>query len=154
MVNKLGNDFLNNIMWNKEYPFIPEITNDVGFTIHELDIIEMYDEQFKEFYAGIVYKIYNKDFVWIRYYHKRIRKNVDYVCSANELLPHTRSCTPPKLQVDEFNNGCFNILEHFLGEMYTDLYYEELRAEDDWHFDEDKFDAKRQEEVNKIKSKY
>ena len=154
MVNKLGNDFLNNIMWNKEYPFIPEITNDVGFTIHELDIVEIYGFQFKEYYAGIVYKIYDKDHIWVRFKHKWIKHPIDDILPANEIFPHTRNCKPPKIQIDEFNNGWANILIDILGQIYSDVYPTELNAENDWHFDKDKFDAKRQEEVNKIKSKY
>ena len=60
MINKYGNDFKNNIFWNKEYPFIPEVTNDAGFTIHEGDIVDFIDPDYKRLYAARVYKIYDK----------------------------------------------------------------------------------------------
>ena len=154
-INKYGNDFKNNIMWNKEYPFIPEITNDDGFTIHEDDIVEFYDPYDRKYYAARVCKIYNKDLIWTRYtsYGKTI---TNFILPANRLLPHDHSsCKPPKYEdFDTMFDGCFNWFEHFLGQVYSRLYSKELSLPNDWHFDEDKFTAKRLEEVAKIKNKY
>lgn len=153
-VNKYGNDFRNNIMWNMEYPFIPEITNDNGLTIHEGDILEYYDEYDKKYVAVRVYKIYSKDKIWTR---EILSKN--QICSfdvtANRLLPHIHpECKPPRDEVDEFDNqGFHNWLETFLGSCYSQKYPTELNEPDDWHFDEDKFTAKRLEEVAKLKNK-
>lgn len=162
MVNKYGNDFLNNIMWNKEYPFIPEVTNDNGFTIHEQDIVDFYsrgpvDGDGIRLYAGRVYKIYDKDHIWIRYY--AYKKHIfDFDVIANELLPHT-SCEPfPPSEVDSFNTppkGMMNVnrLEIYLSSVYNDLYSDELSLENDWHFDENKYENKRLMEVAKLKEK-
>ena len=153
-VNKYGNDFRNNIMWNMEYPFIPEITNDNGLTIHEGDILEYYDEYDKKYIAVRVYKIYSKDKIWTRYIdfgHEIYSRDL----TANEFLPHVHlKLKVPKCEIDEFNNqGFHNWLEDFLGSCYSQKYPTELNEEDDWHFDEDKFTAKRLEEVAKLKNK-
>ncbi|MCM1196992.1 MAG: hypothetical protein NC310_08010 [Roseburia sp.] len=152
MINKYGNDFKNNIMWNKEYPFIPEVTNDVGFTIHEGDIVEFYDKYDKRYYAARVYKIYNKDFIWTRCDFPHV-KQCDHIESANTFLPHLSNATPPKL-VNFENQGVFNYLEHFLSQVYSELYDEELSLPDDWHFDDEKYEKKRLEEVARLKNKY
>lgn len=157
MVNKYGNDFLNNIMWNKEYPFIPEVTNDKGFTIHEQDIVDFYSSgpcigDGIKLYAGRVYKIYDKDHIWIRFYAYR-KHIVDFDVIANELLPHNSNLPYPPNEVDSFNNGRANELEFFLSSVYGDLYYDELKLEDDWHFDDDKYENKRLMEVAKLKEK-
>lgn len=152
MVNKYGNDFKNNIMWNKEYPFIPEITNDAGFTIHEGDIVEFYDKYDKRFYAARVYKIYNKDFIWTRCDFPHV-KQCNHIESANTFLPYTHNTTPPKL-IDFDNQGISNELEGFLGLVYSRIYPEELNLPDDWHFDDEKYEAKRLEEVAHLKNKY
>ena len=154
-VNKYGNDFKNNIMWNKEYPFIPEITNDDGFTIHEDDIVEFYDSYYKTFNAARVCKIYNKDLIWTRFINRE-HKMSTFVLPANELMPHIHpSCKPPKFEdFDTIFDGFFNWLEHFLAQVYSTLYSKELSLPNDWHFDDDKFEAKRLEEVAKLKSKY
>lgn len=153
-VNKYGNDFRNNIMWNKEYPFIPEITNDAGLTIHEGDILEFYEDCYKRFVAVRVYKIYDENMIWVRFIN--IERGISSTdLKANKLLPHIHpECKPPKDETDDFDNqGFSNELEWFLGSCYFYKYSKELsRSEDDWHADYDKFDAKRLEEVAKIKS--
>ena len=68
-VNKYGNDFKNNIMWNQEYPFIPEVTNDDGLVIKENEIYEFYEKNLKKFYPVRVVKIYNKDYIWGHFYN-------------------------------------------------------------------------------------
>ena len=152
MVNKYGNDFKNNIMWNKEYPFIPEITNDDGFSIHEDDIVEFYDPYYKTFNAVRVCKIYNKDFIWTRFINIE-HKMSTFILPANRLLPHVHpSCKPPKFE--DFDNQGINYLNLFLTHVYATIYQEELKLPNDWHFDEDKFTAKRLEEVAKLKNKY
>ncbi len=155
-VNKYGNDFKNNIMWNKEYPFIPEVTNDYGFTIHEGDIVDYYNKYRKKYFAYRVTKIYNKDYVWCRYQdyegHKKISVLTDHVISSNDLSPYISGVEKPK--PDEFDNQPFNDLNFFLTHVYSDLYGDELALPNDWHCDEEKFEAKRLEEVKKLKSKY
>lgn len=158
MVNKYGNDFLNNIMWNKEYPFIPEVTNDNGFTIHEQDIVDFYSTSIiegkgTELYAGRVYKIYDKDHIWIRYYAYRKYIFNDFHINSNILMPHTSNKPFPPSEVDSFNNGRGNELEMFLGSVYHDLYSDELKLKDDWHVDDDKYENKRLMEVAKLKDK-
>ena len=151
-VNKYGNDFKNNIMWNKEYPFIPEVTNDYGFTIHEGDIVDYYDSYYSKDKAARVYKIYNKDYIWTRIINPE--KNLsNYVVSSNKLFPYTSKTKIPPLE-DINNQGIWNHLEHFLSYVYSDLYSDELSLPDDWHFDEEKYEAKRLEEVAKLKNKY
>ena len=154
-VNKYGNDFRNNIMWNKEYPFIPEITNDFGLTIHEGDILEFYHKHRHKYYAVRVYKIYDKDIIYTRYINPE-HKIAVFELTANELLPHIHSnCKPPRDQTDEFDNqGFYNELERFLSSCYAQKYPTELELPDDWHFDEEKYEAKRLEEVAKLKNKY
>lgn len=154
MVNKYGNDFLNNIMWNKEYPFIPEVTNDNGLTIHEQDIVDIYFDGYRglKLYSGRVYKIYDKDHIWIRFYSYRKHISNAHI-KANELLPHNSNLPYPPNEVDSFNNGRANELEFFLSSVYGDLYYDELKLEDDWHFDDDKYENKRLMEVAKLKEK-
>ncbi len=152
MINKYGNDIKNNIMWNKEYPFIPEVTNDAGFTIHEGDIVDYYDEYYKKYFAGRVYKIYNKDFIWVRIWD--IENHIsNFVQSSNIFVPHMSNAKVPPFE-DFDNQDIFNALEGFLAHVYSDLYDEELSLPDDWHFDDEKFEAKRLEEVAKLKNKY
>ena len=151
-VNKYGNDFKNNIMWNKEYPFIPEVTNDAGFTIHEGDIVDYYSSYYGKNKAARVYKIYNKDYIWTRVINPE-KKLSNYVLSSNELFPYTSNTKIPPLE--DFNNiGVFNSLRHFLSWVYSDLYSTELILPGERTFDEDLYQAKRQEEVDKIKNKY
>ncbi len=152
MVNKYGNDIKNNIMWNKEYPFIPEVTNDAGFTIHEGDIVDFYDNYRKKYYTGRVYKIYNKDYIWTRIWDMENRIS-SFVQSSNRFVPHMSNAKVPPLE-DFDNQGIFNNLEHFLDHVYSELYAKELSLPDDWHADEEKFEAKRLEEVARIKNKY
>ncbi len=155
MVNKYGNDFLNNIMNNKEYPFIPEITNIDGFTIHEQDIVDFYcggpkpNDEIK-LYAGRVYKIYNKDHIWIRYYsHKKHIEDFDVM--ADVLLPHTSNLPYPPNEVDSINNGQIDELESFLTTVYRLLYYDELTFVGDWICLDKKYEKKRLLEVARIK---
>lgn len=155
MNNKYGNDFKNNIMWNEEYPFIPEVTNDNGFTIHEGDIVDYYADYRKKFYALRVYKIYSKDFIWTRMYSPE-RKIVNYLVSSNKLQPYTSNSEIPPLE--DFDNQGFNCFCHILTQIYARLYDDELTPPGERLFDEDLFNAKRQQEVdnikNKIKNKY
>lgn len=152
MVNKFGNDFKNNIMWNKEYPFIPYVTNDAGFTIHEGDIVEFYDKCYKQNTVARVTKIYSKDFVWVRY-NKKYNGLTSVMQSANFFKPYTHGGKLPPL--DDFDNqSVWNWLEDILGMAYRRAYPTELSLENDWHFDEDKFDKKRLEEVELVKAKY
>lgn len=152
MVNKYGNDFKNNIMWNKEYPFIPEVTNDAGFTIHEGDIVDHWDSYHKRYEAARVYKIYNKDYVWTKVITPE-RHLSNFVLSSNDLISYTSGTKIPPLE-DFDNQGVWNHLEHFLGHVYSELYDDELSLPDDWHFDEEKYEAKRLEEVACLKNKY
>lgn len=152
MVNKYGNDFKNNIMWNKEYPFIPEVTNDAGFTIHEGDIVDYWDSYHKRYEAARVYKIYNKDIIWTRIIDAEKRLS-HFERKANDLFPYRSNTKIPKLE-DFDNQGISNELERFLGSVYAQLYYEELKLSDDWHCDEEKFEKKRLEEVARLKNKY
>ena len=149
MINKYGNDWKNNIWWNKEYPFIPKVTNDNGFTIHEDDIVEFYRVSDK-YYAARVCKIYDKNHIWIRYERSTIKQQIDVVISANNLCKYQGTAKKPKIE-DLENQGIWNHFESFLGHVYADIYPTELNLPNDWHFDEVKFDAKRMEEVNKIK---
>lgn len=150
-VNKYGNDFKNNIMWNKEYPFIPEVTNDAGFTIHEGDIVDYYDKYDEKYVALRVYKIYNKDLIWTRLINKE-RKISNFTLSANEMIPYTSNSKVPPLE-DFDNQGISNELEFFLSLVYSRLYLEELCPPNDWHFDDEKYEAKRLEEVANLKNK-
>lgn len=154
-INKYGNDFRNNIMWNKEYPFIPEITNDFGLTIHEDDILEYYNEYDKKYIAVRVYKIYSETMIWTRHFCP-MHTIVDQYFTANELLAHTHlECKPPKCQIDEIDNQSFsNELSWFLTACYSRKFPTELNRPDDWHFDNEKYEAKRLEEVDKLKGKY
>ncbi len=153
-VNKYGNDFKNNIMWNKEYPFIPEVTNDYGFTIHEGDIVDYYNKEKNKLIPYRVAKIYNKDFVWCRYDLPRTTKwQGDYILKANQLLPYTSNAKPPRI-FDYDNQEISNYLQEFLSYVYASIYDDELSLLNDWHFDKDKYNAKRLEEVKKLKSKY
>lgn len=152
MINKYGNDFKNNIMWNKEYPFIPEVTNDAGFTIHEGDIVEFYDKYDKKYYAARVYKIYNKDYVWTRYFQPHVGI-CNLVRSSNYFEKYIHNVIPPKFE-DFDNQGVSNELEGFLAHIYSNLYDKELSLPDDWHFDDVKYEAKRLEEVARLKNKY
>lgn len=152
MINKYGNDFKNNIFWNKEYPFIPEVTNDAGFTIHEGDIVDFIHPNYKRACAARVYKIYDKNHIWVR--HTEIdHKIYNFVQPANFFIPHTSNAKPPKLE-DYDNQGIHNPLQTFLSSVYADIYDEELSLENDWHFDPVKYEAKRLEEVAKLKGKY
>ena len=153
-VNKYGNDFRNNIMWNKEYPFIPKITNDFGLTIHENDIFEYYNDNRNKYIAIRIIKIYSKDLIWARFIFSK--KNMcDIILNANEILPHIHSeCIPPKCEIDEFDNqGFTNWLEYFLGSCFSRKYPTELNLPNDWHFDKVKYEAKRLEEVEALKNK-
>lgn len=151
-VNKYGNDFKNNIMWNKEYPFIPEVTNDYGFTIHEGDIVDYYAIFYGKYKAARVYKIYNKDYVWTRIIDPENDLS-DHITSANELFPYTSNTKIPPLE--DYNNiGVYNSLRAFLSWIYSDLYSNELILPGEKTFNEDLYQAKRQEEVNRIKNKY
>lgn len=152
MINKYGNDFKNNIFWNKEYPFIPEVTNDAGFTIHEGDIVDFIHTNYKRACAARVYKIYDKNHIWVRY-TEIDHKIYNFVQPANIFMQHTSNAKPPKLE-DFDNQGVHNPLETFLSSVYADIYDEELSLENDWHFDPVKYEAKRLEEVAKLKGKY
>lgn len=154
-VNKYGNDFRNNIMWNKEYPFIPEITNDNGLTIHEGDILETYNEYSKKYEAVRVYKIYDKDIIWTRLFSPE-HIIVSQEFKANEFLPHIHlKLKVPKCEIDDFDNqGFSNELEWFLSSCYAQKFSTELSLPDDWHIDIEKCNAKRLEEVAKLKCKY
>ena len=151
MNNKYGNDFKNNIMWNEEYPFIPEITNDNGFTIHEGDIVDFYDDHDKKFYALRVYKIYSKDFIWTRMYTpEKILSN--FIVSSNKVQPYTSNSKIPPLE--DFDNQGYNFLDQILSQIYYRIYKDELIPPGERLFDDDLFNAKRQQEVNNIKNKY
>lgn len=151
-VNKYGNDFKNNIIWNEEYPFIPQITNDNGFTIHEGDIVDYYCDYHKRYEAARVYKIYNKDYIWTREIDPENDLS-NFILPANKLFPYTSGTKVPPLE-DFDNQGIFNPLRHFLSHVYSELYSEELSLPDDWHFDDEKYQAKRLEEVARLKNKY
>lgn len=152
MVNKYGNDFKNNIMWGKEYPFIPEVTNDSGFTIHEGDIVDYWDSYHKRHEAARVCKIYNKDYIWTQIINPEKHLS-NFVLCGNELMPYTSNTKIPPLE--DFNNqGVWNHLEAFLSHVYSEIYPEELNLPNDWHFDEEKYEKKRLEEVAHLNNKY
>lgn len=151
-VNKYGNDFKNNIMWNKEYPFIPEVTNDAGFTIHEGDIVDYYCPYDKQYFALRVYKIYNKDLIWTKLINKE-RKLSNFTLSANEMMPYTSNSKIPPLE-DFDNQNIFNPLRIFLSEVYSTLYSKDLILPGERTFDEELYQAKRQMEVENLKNKY
>lgn len=151
-INKYGNDFKNNIFWYKEYPFIPEVTNDFGFTVHEGDIVDFHDKYYKKIVALRVYKIYNKDLIWTKLINQE-RKISNFTLSANEMLPYTSKSKVPPLE-DFDNQNIFNPLRIFLSQVYARIYPDELNLPNDWHFDEEKYEAKRLEEVAKLKNKY
>lgn len=150
MINKYGNDWKNNIWWNKEYPFIPKVTNDNGFTIHEDDIVEFYRKADNKCYAARVCKIYNKNYVWVRYERPRHKVQIDWVTSANSFYEYQGIVKKPKIE-DLANQGIWNHFRSFLSHVYSDIYPTELNLPNDWHFDDEKYEAKRIEEVNRIK---
>lgn len=151
MINKYGNDFKNNIFWNKEYPFIPEVTNDAGFTIHEGDIVDYFHTAYKKTFAARVYKIYDSDHIWICFID--IDKTVvTSIIKANLLFSYTSMKKYPQL-IDYDNENVHNVAYHILSMIYYDKYKDELCYENDWHFDPVKVDTKRLEEVAKIKYK-
>ena len=151
-VNKYGNDFKNNIMWNQEYPFIPEITNDDGFTIKEGDIVDFYYKSSKKFCALRVIKIYNKDYIWGQFID--IEKDIcNITISSNNLLPYTSGSKVTPDQTEKINNS--NILNYFrlfTNHIYSDLYEDELTLPNDWHFDPKKVVNKLNEEVARLKA--
>lgn len=158
-VNKYGNDFKNNIMWNKEYPFIPEVTNDAGLTIHEGDILNYLSYYLSTpkrlWYSARVMKIYDKNIIWIRTREIPNKpRPTNIVIPANELFPHTADAVPPCMEEDFDNQGVFNALENFLGHAYGIKYPTELNLPNDWHFDNEKFNAKRLEEVAILKNSH
>lgn len=152
MINKYGNDWKNNIWWNKEYPFIPEITNDNGFTIHEDDIVEFYDEYDKKSYAARVCKIYDKNHIWVRFQTRTSNDLTTFIMPANFFYEYQGIVKIPKTE-DLSNQGFANYFTMFLVHVYCDKYPTELNLPNDWHFDPVKFEAKRIEEVELIKSK-
>ena len=151
MINKYGNDFKNNIFWNKEYPFIPEVTNDAGFTIHEGDIVDYCHPTRKTIFASRVYKIYDSTHIWICFIDID-KRDTSSIVNASMLVPYTSKKRFPNLS-DFDNKNTFNDMEHILSMIYYDKYKDELCYENDWHFDPVKVDAKRLEEVAKIKCK-
>ena len=159
-VNKYGNDFKNNIMWNKEYPFIPEVTNDAGLTIHEGDILNYLDYYLttpkRLWYSARVMKIYDKNIIWIRIRDMPNKPNpANIVIPAERLFPHTADAVPPCMEEDFDNQDIYNALEFFLCKAYVRKYPTELNLpNDDWHFDSEKYEAKRLEEVAMLKKKY
>ncbi len=157
-VNKYGIDWENNIWWNKEYPFIPEATTDTGLTIHEGDIVDFEWEscrKIKYMLAARVYKIYDKDHMWVRYYDPDDKSMVTLKWKTTRFVAHDPKNKPPKDEIFEFVNQDFaNHFEWFLSSVYGDLYPEELSLPDDWHFDDDKYEAKRLEEVERVKKMY
>ena len=152
MINKYGNDWKNNIWWNKEYPFIPEITNDNGFTIHEDDIVEFFDEYDNKCYAARVCKIYDKNHVWVRFQTRTSKELTTIVMPANFFYEYQGIVKIPKTE-DLANQGFANYFNIFLTGVYFDLYSKELSLPNDWHCDEEKFEAKRIEEVKILKTK-
>ena len=152
MINKYGIDWKNNIWWNKEYPFIPEITNDNGFTIHEDDIVEFYDEYDKKSYAARVCKIYDKNHVWVRYQQLTCKELTDFVMPANFFYEYQGIVKKPKSE-DLTDQGFANHFNIFLSGVYCDKFPTELNLPNDWHFDPLKFEAKRIEEVELLKAK-
>ena len=159
-VNKYGNDFKNNIMWNKEYPFIPEVTNDAGLTIHEGDILNYLGYKpgtpKRLWYSARVMKIYDKNIIWIRIRSMPNKPNpANTVIPAERLFPHTADAVPPCMEEDFDNQDIYNALEFFLCKAYVRKYPTELNLpNDDWHFDSEKYEAKRLEEVAMLKKKY
>ncbi len=153
MINKYGNDWKNNIWWNKEYPFIPEITNDKGFTIHENDIVEFYDEYNKKCYAARVCKIYDKNYIWVRFKSQTSKDLTNYIMPANFFYEYQGIVKIPKTE-DLSNQGFVNYFTMFLVQVYSNKFPTELNLPNDWHFDPDKFEAKRIEEVDMLKAKH
>ncbi len=159
-VNKYGNDFKNNIMWNKEYPFIPEVTNDAGLTIHEGDILNYLGYKpgtpKRLWYSARVMKIYDKNIIWIRIRDMPNKpKPANTVIPAERLFPHTADAVPPCMEEDFDNQDIYNALEFFLCKAYVRKYPTELNLpNDDWHFDSEKYEAKRLEEVAMLKNSH
>ena len=159
-VNKYGNDFKNNIMWNKEYPFIPEVTNDAGLTIHEGDILNYLGYKpgtpKRLWYSARVMKIYDKNIIWIRIRDMPNKpKPANTVIPAERLFPHTADAVPPCMEEDFDNQDIYNALEFFLCKAYVRKYPTELNLpNDDWHFDSEKYEAKRLEEVAILKNSH
>ncbi len=151
-VNKYGNDFKNNIMWNQEYPFIPEVTNDNGLVIKENEIYEFYETNLKKFYPIRIIKIYNKDYIWGDFYGPEKRVWGIYM-SSNELLPYLGGGKIAPEPCDKINNEhILNDFRLFTNHIYTDLYREELTIPNDWHFDTIKYNNKLNEEVARLKA--
>ena len=151
-VNKYGNDFKNNIMWNQEYPFIPEVTNDDGLVIKENEIYEFYETNLKKFYPVRVIKIYNKDYIWGHFYNYANRIG-NLFASSNDLLPYLGGGKIAPDPCDEINNeNIFNFFRLFTNLIYSKLYRDEISLPNDWHADSVKYNNKLNEEVARIKA--
>ncbi len=151
-VNKYGNDFKNNIMWNQEYPFIPEVINDDGLVIKENEIYEYYERNLKIFYKVRIVKIYNKDYIWCQCYDFE-NSICDLYTKANNLLPYLGGGKITPDPCDKMNNEyILNEFRLFTSHIYTDLYENELTLPNDWHFDPKKVVKKLNEEVARLKN--
>ena len=151
-VNKYGNDFKNNIMWNQEYPFIPEVTNDDGLVIKENEIYEYYERNLKIFYKVRIVKIYNKDYIWGQCYDFE-NSICDLYTKANNLLPYLGGGKITPDPCDKMNNEhILNEFRFFTNHIYADLYRDEISLPNDWHADPIKYNNKLNEEVALIKN--
>ena len=128
-VNELGNDAKNNIMWNKEYPFVPELVNDKGEVFHENDPIfyrpgYWLSKPSDIVVQGRITKMYNKDKIII--YAERESKNYfSYgTVSLNEVWHNNGPC---KVPIEDLNGwDWYNIFSLFLTNVYCDLYGEDI----------------------------
>ena len=89
--------------------------------------------------------------IWTRLINPENIISTHYI-TASELLPHTHSnLKVPKCEIDEFDNqGFSNELDWFLSACYARKYPKELNLPNDWHFNDEKYEAKRLEEVEAL----
>ena len=126
-VNEFGNDTKNNIMWNKEYPWVSELVNDKGEVFHENDPVflslgEGYDDpKYNNITQGRIHKMYSNDYV-IVYIKKRDRKAPFswYTCPLSDLQHHYEKNIVPLADFDGWD--WYNVFQCFLNEIYLKIY--------------------------------
>ena len=121
-VNKYGNDFRNNIMWNKDYPWIPEVTNDNGITFHEGDDVIIPNSKYE--FVKIV-KIFDKDYVITYIKFPRCKEYSHFIVSSNRLV-HTKPNPNFKLLDYDAIKHTTNSFQFWLDHIYFDKYGEEF----------------------------
>ena len=128
-VNKLGNDAKNNIMWNKEYPFVPELTNDKGEVFHEHDPIffkpgSWLSKPSDIIVQGRIHKMYNKDRIVISMETEEKNYFAWRFLSLNEVWHNNGPCKVPIENLDGWD--WYNLFLFFLQNIYADLYGEDI----------------------------